>query len=139
MPDFDNPRRRTDRLQLRLTAVLGAGFGVGVALAASRLIVGALHGSEIAGLVAGGVLGLLAAVWVIGARGLLQNRAVMERWAGEVVAALRARSEELVTSRLLTAELSFVEELAARDDARAAQGRGDRRRTAPADASGVVF
>jgi hypothetical protein len=121
MPDIGNPRWRTDRLQLRLTAVLGAGFGIGVALAASRLIVGALHGSETAGLIAGGLLGTLAAVWVIGARGLLQYRAALERWAGEMVAALRVRGEELVTSRLLTTEIAFTEQLAARDEPRAAR------------------
>lgn len=121
MPEIGVPRRRTDRLQLRLTAVLGAGFGVGVALAASRLIVGALRGSEVAGLVGGGLLGVLAAIWVIGARGLLQYRAALDRWVGEVAVALRARGEELVTSRVLTVEAAFAEQLAARDEARAAR------------------
>jgi hypothetical protein len=115
-PDIGIPRRRTDRLQLRLTAVLGAGFGIGVALAVSRLIVGALHGSEGAALAAGGVLGALAALWVIGARGLLQDRAALERWAAEVVAALRAKGDEFVTSRLLTTEIALGGQLAARND-----------------------
>jgi hypothetical protein len=120
MLDIADPRRRTDRLQMQLTAVLGAGFGIGVALAVSRLIVGALHGSEVAGLAAGGVLGALATLWVIGARALLQDRAALERWAAEVVAALRAKGDELVTSRLLTTEIALGGQLAARDDDRAA-------------------
>lgn len=122
IPEISRPRRRTDRLQLRLTAVLGAGFGVGVALAASRLIVG-VHGSEVAGLVAGGLVGGLAATWVIGARVLLQHRATLDRWVGEVVAALRARGSEAVSSRLLAAEAVFAERLGARDEARAARLR----------------
>lgn len=121
MPVLDHPRRRTDRLQLRLTAVLGAGFGVGVALAAGRLIVGGFDGSEVSGWAAGGLLGVLAAVWVIGARGLLQYRAALDRWVSEVAAAMRARGEEMVSSRLLTTEIAFAEVLAQRDEARAAR------------------
>jgi hypothetical protein len=121
MPEIAGPRGRTNRLQLRLAVVLGGGFGVGVALAASRLVVGAFHGPEIVGLTAGGVVGVLAAVWVIRARGLLQYRAALDRWVGEVVAAVRARGEELVSSRLLTLETALGSQLAARDDERAAR------------------
>jgi hypothetical protein len=115
-PEISGPRWRTDRLQRRLTAVLGAGFGVGVALAASRLA-GALHGPEIVGLAAGAALGLLAAIWVVRARSLLQYRAALDRWLGEVVAALRARGEELVTSRMLATETAFADRLTERDEA----------------------
>jgi hypothetical protein len=120
-PEISDPRWRADRLQLRLTAVLGVGFGAGVALAASRLIVWALHGPDVAGLLAGGLLGAMAAAWVIRARGLLQYRAALDRWVGEVVVALRARGEELVTSRLLSAEAAFVKQLAAANEAHGAR------------------
>jgi hypothetical protein len=125
VPELTDPRWRTDRLQRRLTAVLGAGFGVGVALGAGRLIVGAFDGFfdgfEVAGWTAGGLLGVLAAVWVIGARALLQYRAALDRWTGEVVVALRARGEEMVSGRLLATEIAFAELLARRDEALAAR------------------
>jgi hypothetical protein len=120
-PELGDPRWRTDRLQFRVTSVLGAGFGVGVALAGSRLIAAAFHASEVAGLVAGGLLGVLAAAWVVGARGLLQYRAALDRWVGEVVVTLRACGEEMVTSRALAAEAAFAGQLAAGDDALAAR------------------
>ena len=120
-PEIGDPRRRTDRLQFRVTAVLGAGFGVGVALAGSRLIAAAVHVSELAGLIAGGLLGVLAAAWVVGARGLLQFRAAADRWVGEVVVALRACGEEVVASRALSAEMAFANQLATGDEALAAR------------------
>ena len=52
----------------------------------SRLFAGLAPGLTIAGLVAGGVIGLALTVWVVGIRGLLSDRAVLDRWINEVTA-----------------------------------------------------
>ena len=65
--------------ETQLTMVLGAGFGFGVALAVTRLFTGLAPGLTVAGFVAGGLVGLLLTVWVVGLRALLQDRAVLVR------------------------------------------------------------
>ena len=116
--------------------VLGAGFGLGVALGVSRLFAGLAPGLTIAGLVAGGVIGLLLTVWVVGMRGVLSDRAVLDRWINEVTAALQSTLEERVATRVLAAEAALTAEVARRDEADAeivsAPGRGNRRRIARA-------
>ena len=62
----------------------------------SRLLAGLASGLTIAGLVAGGVVGLLLTVWVVGMRGLFSDRAVLDRWVGEVTSALQSAVEERV-------------------------------------------
>ena len=84
-PTVAPPPLKSRRLETRLMMVLGAGFGLGVALGVSRLFAGLAPGLTIAGLVAGGVVGLLLTVWVVGMRGLLSDRAVLDRWVGEVI------------------------------------------------------
>ena len=96
--------------------VLGAGFGLGVALAVSRLFADVAPGLTIAGLVAGGLVGLLLTVWVVGIRGVLHDRAVLDRWVTEVTTSLRSTVEELVATRVLAAEAELTAELAARDE-----------------------
>ena len=56
-------------------------------------------------------MGLLLTVWVVGIRGLLHDRAVLDRWIGEVTAALRSAAEELVATRVLAAEAALTAEL----------------------------
>ncbi len=97
--------------------VLGAGFGLGVALGVSRLFAGLAPGLTIAGLVAGGVIGLLLTVWVVGMRGLLSDRAVLDRWIGEVTSALQSTVEERVATRVLAAEAALTADVARRDEA----------------------
>ena len=100
--------------------VLGAGFGLGVALGVSRLFAGLAPGLTIAGLVAGGVVGLVLTVWVVGMRGLLSDRAVLDRWVGEITSMLQSTVEERVATRVLAAEAALTADVARRDEADAA-------------------
>jgi hypothetical protein len=107
VPDIGGPGLTSRRLEMQLTMLLGAGFGLGVALAASRLFTGLAPGLTVAGAVAGGLLGLALTVWVVGIRGLLHDRALLDRWIGRVAASLREDTEALVATRVLAAEADF--------------------------------
>ena len=100
--------------------VLGAGFGLGVALAVSRLFADVAPGLEIAGVVAGGLVGLLLTVWVVSIRGVLHDRAVLDRWVTEIITSLRSTVEELVATRALAAETELTAKLAALDEVESA-------------------
>jgi hypothetical protein len=116
-PEVASPPLKSRRLETQLMMVLGAGFGLGVALAVTRLFAGLAPGLTVVGLVAGGLVGLLLTVWVVGIRGLLHDRAVLDRWVTDVTTALRSAGEELVATRVLAAETALTSELAVRDDA----------------------
>jgi hypothetical protein len=116
-PDIGPPPLKSRRLETQLMTILGAGFGLGVALVVTRLFAGLAPGLTIAGLVTGGVVGLLLTVWVVGIRGLLHDRAVLDRWVSDVTTALRSAVEERVATRVLVAETALVSELAHRDEA----------------------
>ncbi|CRZ17020.1 hypothetical protein [Mycolicibacterium neworleansense] len=120
VPDLPSPRLKSRTPETRLMLVLGAGFGLGVAVAVSRVLAGAAPRLAVAGLVVGAVVGLLLAVWVVGTRGLLHDRAVLDRWVGEITTTLRSAVEELVATRVLAAETALTSELAARAEAEAA-------------------
>lgn len=115
-PGVDSAPVRSRTLETRLMMVLGAGFGLGVALAVSRLFAGLAPGLTIAGLVVGGLAGLLLTVWVVGIRALLHDRAVLDRWVVDVTASLRSSVDELVATRVVAAEAALTSELAARDE-----------------------
>ncbi|MBP1818509.1 hypothetical protein [Mycobacterium sp. OAE908] len=115
-PEVTSPLLKSRRLETQLTMVVGAGFGFGVALAVTRLFAGLAPGLTVAGLVAGGLVGLLLTVWVVGIRGLLQDRAVLDRWVTDVTATWRAVVEERVATRVLAAEAALTSGLAARDE-----------------------
>jgi hypothetical protein len=119
-PEVSSPPLKSRRLETQLSMVLGAGFGLGVALAVTRLFAGLAPGLTIAGLVAGGLAGLLLTVWVVGIRALLQDRAVLDRWVTDVTATLRSTVEERVATRVLAAETAFTSDLASRDEAESA-------------------
>jgi hypothetical protein len=70
-------------------------------------------GSDLIGLLIGGVVGLLLTMWVVGIRGVLHDRALMERWVGEVIVTVRNGAEEAVARRLLDAEIAFAGAVAA--------------------------
>lgn len=108
VPDIGGPGLASRRLEMQLMMLLGAGFGLGVALAAGRLFAGLAPGLTVVGAVAGGLLGLLLTVWVVGLRGLLHDRALLERWVGRVAATLREDTEALVAARVLVAEVHFT-------------------------------
>ena len=119
-PEVSPPPLKSRRLETQLMMVLGAGFGLGVALAVTRLFAGLAPGLTIAGLVAGGLVGLLLTVWVVGMRGLLHDRAVLDRWVTDVTATLRSTVEERVATRVLAAETALTSDLAARDEVESA-------------------
>ena len=123
-PPVPAPPLKSRRLETRLMMVLGAGFGLGVALGVSRLFAGLAPGLTIAGLVAGGVIGLLLTVWVVGMRGLLSDRAVLDRWINEVTATLQSTVEERVATRVLAAEAALTADGARRDEADAEVASG---------------
>jgi hypothetical protein len=116
-PAVPAPPLKSRRLETRLMMVLGAGFGLGVALGVSRLFAGLAPGLTIAGLVTGGVVGLLLTVWVVGMRGLLSDRAVLDRWVSEVIGTLQSAVEERVATRVLAAEAALTADVAGRDEA----------------------
>jgi hypothetical protein len=115
-PEVSQPPLKSRRLETQLVMILGAGFGLGVALAVTRLFAGLAPGLTIAGLVTGGLVGLLLTVWVVGIRGLLHDRAVLDRWVTDVAATLRSAVEERVATRVLAAETALTSDLAARDE-----------------------
>lgn len=119
------PPLKSRRLEARLMVVLGAGFGLGVALTLSRLLAGLeprlnpwlnpwLTGAGIVGCVA---LGLALTLWVVHTRAVLSDRAVLDRWTGDVMSALRSVLDELVAGRVLVAESLLSTVLSARDEA----------------------
>jgi hypothetical protein len=116
-PEVTAPPLKSRRLETQLMMILGAGFGLGVAIGVTRLFAGLAPGLTIAGLVAGGLLGLGVTVWVVGIRGLLHDRAVADRWVTDVTNTLRSAVEERVATRVLVAETALTSELAARDEA----------------------
>lgn len=103
-PDIAAPPLKSRRLETQLMTILGAGFGLGVALMVTRLITGLAPGLTAAGLAVGGAAGLALTVWVVGIRGLLHDRAVLDRWLTDVTARVRTAAEERVATRMLTAE-----------------------------------
>jgi hypothetical protein len=119
-PDVPAPPLKSRRQETQLMMILGAGFGLGVAVVVTRLFAGLAPGLAIAGLAAGGLVGLAVTVWVVGIRGLLHDRAVLDRWITDVTTTLRSAVEERVATRVLTAETALTSELAARDESESA-------------------
>jgi hypothetical protein len=107
-------------LEGRLMMLLGAVLGIGVALTLSRVFVDLAPAYTVAGLVAGAVMGLVVAVWVVAMRRTLRDRAVLERWVSETAGELRAVVEQHVTTRVLDAESALITQQAHRDEAEAA-------------------
>lgn len=120
VPDLPSPPLKSRTPETRLMLVLGGGFGLGVAVAVSRLLTGAAPKLAVAGLMVGAVVGLLLAVWVVGTRALLHDRAVLDRWVGEITTTLRSAVEELVATRVLAAESALTAESAAREESESA-------------------
>jgi hypothetical protein len=107
---------KSRRLETQLMLILGGGFGLGVALMVTRLFAGLAPGLTVVGLVAGGLIGVVLTVWVVGIRGLLHDRAALERWVTEVTTTLRSALEERVATRVLAAEIALTSTEAARDE-----------------------
>ncbi|BBY44731.1 hypothetical protein [Mycolicibacterium celeriflavum] len=124
VPELTGPPLKSRRLETQLTMILGAGFGLGVALAVTRLFTGLAPGLTIAGLVAGGLVGLALTVWVVGIRGLLHDRAVLDRWVNDVTAKVKSALEERVATRVLATESALTSESTARDEREAVAAEG---------------
>lgn len=120
-PEVGAPPLKSRRLETRLMMILGAGFGLGVAVVVTRLLAGLAPGLTVAGLVVGGLVGLALTVWVVGIRGLLHDRGVLDRWITDVTTTLRSSVEERVATRVLTAETALTSELAAREEEESAK------------------
>jgi hypothetical protein len=109
------------RLETRLMMLVGAGFGLGVALTLSRLLADLAPGLTVAGAVACAAIGLGLTVWVVGTRGLLRDRALLDRWAGEATSSLRSALEQLVATRVLSVESSLTTALSEQDEVESAR------------------
>ncbi|OBK14864.1 hypothetical protein A5636_07145 [Mycobacterium asiaticum] len=118
------PPLKSRRLETRLLMVVGAVFGLGVALTLSRVVAGLLSrlhpgvappvvGVGIAACVA---LGLAMTLWLVNIRRLLSHRAVLDRWVGDVTSSLRSVTEQLVASRVLDAEAVLATAVSAHDE-----------------------
>jgi hypothetical protein len=119
--DVPSPPLKSRRQETRLMMLLGAGFGLGVALTLGRLVAGVASRLNpplaIAGAVACVVIGLGVTFLVVNIRGLLHDRALLDRWTGDVTSSLRSVVEELVATRVLVAETVLSTALGARDEA----------------------
>jgi hypothetical protein len=123
--DVPPPHLKSRRQETWLMMLLGAGFGLGVALTLSRLVAGLAPRlnalTQIAGAVACVAIGLAVTFVVVNIRGLLHDRALLDRWAGDVTSSLRSVVEELVATRVLVVESVLSTALLARDEAENAQ------------------
>jgi hypothetical protein len=114
--DLPAPQLKSRKLESRLMMLLGAGFGLGVALTLSRLLADLTPGLTIAGAVACAAIGLGLTVWVVGMRGLLRDRALLDRWAGESATVVQSAVEQLVATRVLAAESALTAALTEQDE-----------------------
>jgi hypothetical protein len=123
LPTVDLPaaQLKSRRLETRLMMLVGAGFGLGVALTLSRLLADLAPGLTVAGAVACAAIGLGLTVWVVGTRGLLRDRALLDRWTGEATALVQSAVEQLVATRVLAAESSLTAALGEQDEGESAR------------------
>ncbi|WP_286199348.1 hypothetical protein ACRDU6_04875 [Mycolicibacterium sp. ELW1] len=103
--------------ETRLMLLLGGGFGAGVALTLSRLFAELAPQWTVGGGIAGAVIGVALTLWVVGVRGLLHDRAILDRWVAEVLGRQRTALEEWVATHMLGAEASLGCVAAERDAA----------------------
>jgi hypothetical protein len=118
--DLPAPQLKSRKLETRLMMLVGAGFGLGAALTLSRLLADLTPGLTVAGAVACAAIGLGLTVWVVSTRGLLRDRALLDRWVGEATAQLQSAVEQLVATRVLAAESSLTAALGEQDEAESA-------------------
>lgn len=112
---------KSRRQETWLMVLLGVGFGLGVALTLSRLMSGLVSrlnpALAIAATVACVAIGLAVTFLVINIRGLLRDRALLDRWAGDATSSLRSVVEELVATRVLVVESLLSKASLAQDEA----------------------
>jgi hypothetical protein len=116
---------KSRRQETWLMVLLGVGFGLGVALTLSRLMSGLVSrlnpALAVAATVACVAIGLAVTFLVINIRGLLRDRALLDRWAGDATSSLRSVVEELVATRVLVVESLLSKALLAQDEAESTQ------------------
>ncbi len=122
--DLPAPALKSRKLETRLMMLVGAGFGLGVALTLSRLLADLTPGLTLAGAVACAAIGLALTVWVVGMRGLLRDRGLLDRWVGESTALVQSAAEQLVATRVLATESSLTAALSEQDEAESTQVAG---------------
>ncbi len=112
---------KSRRQETLLMMLLGAGFGLGVALTLGRLVGGLASRLSptlaVAGAVGCAAIGLAVSFVVIHIRGLLRDRALLDRWTADATSSLRSVAEELVATRVLVAESLLSIASSARDEA----------------------
>lgn len=115
------PPLKSRRQETWLMIVLGIGFGLGVALTLSRLMSGVASrlnpALAVAAAVACVAISVALTFMVINIRALLHDRALLDRWAGDVTSSLQSVVEELVATRVLVAESVLSKALLAQDEA----------------------
>ncbi len=115
------PPLKSRRLETRLTALVGAGLGLGIALTLSRLFADLAPGLTALGAVVCLLLGVAVTVWVVNTRSLLHDRAVLDRWLAERTAGLRSALDQTVATRVLAAEMALTSALSQQAEADAAR------------------
>jgi len=106
---------RPSRQEARLATLVGAGFGIGLALTIWRLLAGFAPGWSLECGVGCGGMGLAAAFWTVRARQVIHGRAVLDRWVGDIADRARTALEGWVTWRMLGVEAHWSEAAAERD------------------------
>lgn len=119
--DTGSPPVKSRRSETQLMAVLGTGFGLGVALTLSRVFAHLAPGLAAVGAAGCVIAGVVATGWVVRIRGLLRDRVVLDRWVGQATSAVRSSVLELVAVRVVAAEAALTAELAGHNEAEAAR------------------
>ncbi len=123
--DVSPPPLKSRRQETWLMILLGVGFGLGVALTLGRLMSGLASRLNPALAVVAALACVAISVGltflVINIRALLHDRALLDRWVGDVTASLQSVAEELVATRVLVAESVLSKALLAQDETENAQ------------------
>ena len=110
-PALDTYLPRFGRVRAdRVTIALSAGFGLGVAVTLGRLLADFAPARAAAVMAASLLAGIGLSGWVIRARGLVAERAALDRWVTEVTAGVRTAMEERVVMQVLAAESAMAAE-----------------------------
>jgi hypothetical protein len=107
---------KSRQLETQLLMLLGAVFGLGIAVTLSRVVADLAPGLTLAGMAVGVAIGAAISFWVVSIRTLLHNRARLDRWTGDVTTSLRLAVEQMVASGVLVAETVLSTELATQDE-----------------------
>lgn len=102
------PRFARPELESRLSVLLSAGFGLGVTLTVGRSLADFAPAGASAIFAGCLVTGVVLTGWMVRARSLLTERTALDRWVGELTAALRTAMDDRLVTRLLAAESALL-------------------------------